>query len=81
MKKLRKKFHYKNIIRLELLLKNKPQSICQAMKLYNSYHAWIWYRKAYPFPKPNYYEYMAQSDHALDTIRGHSGLKPENSEI
>ena len=66
---------------MEFLLKNNRQSICQAMKLYNSYHAWILQRKNNSLPKPNYHDYMANSDQALDTIRGHRKLKFENSEI
>ena len=51
------------------------------MKLYNSYHAWILQRKNNSLPKPNYHDYIANSDQALDNIRGYSRLKFENSEI
>ena len=63
---------------MEFLLKNNAYSICQAMKLYNSYHAWILQRKNNSLPKPNYHDYMANSDQALDTIRGHHKLEFEN---
>ena len=81
MNYLRQKFHYSNIKRMEFLLKNNAYSICQAMKLYNSYHAWILQRKNNSLPKPNYHDYIANSDQALDNIRGYSRLKFENSEI